>query len=156
MSLQTVEAPRPKKRRFPDKEEKKIPLSSRVGVDIIEIGRFKGVWKRRGPKFLDRIFSKPEQDYCLSKTHPAPHLAARFAAKEALLKAVGGEIRGLFRWVEITVRREKDGPPKIELSGKASAYFKKRGLKPTSLSLSHSRDYAVAVALVESGIRGSK
>lgn len=116
---------------------------------MIEIGRFREVWKRRGRRFLDRIFSKSEQDYCLAKSLPAPHLAARFAAKEALLKAVGGEVRGLFRWVDISVRRDKDGPPEIELKGQASAYFRKRGLKPSSLSLSHSRDYAVAVALVE-------
>jgi holo-[acyl-carrier protein] synthase len=119
-----------------------------VGVDIIEIQRLKAVWKSRGRRFLDRIFTQAEKDYCLSKKDPAPHLAARFAAKEALLKAVGAEVRGLFKWPEISVSRRADEPPAIILAGRAAAYFKRHRLKPLSLSLSHSRDYAVAVALV--------
>lgn len=125
-------------------------------MDIIEIRRFQAVWKRRGEKFLRRLFAQSERSYCMAKTYPAPHLAARFAAKEALLKAVGGEVRGLFKWVEVRIHRGPEGPPEIKLFGRAAAYFKKKSLKPVSLSLSHSRDYAVAVALVEQKKKKSK
>lgn len=122
-----------------------------LGTDIIEIDRIKSACLRGKQRFLDRLFSVTEQEYCNRMSNPFPHFAVRFAAKEALLKAAGSDVRGLFKWVELCVDREDSGAPRYALTGKAKAYFLENGLKTLSLSLSHSREYALAVALVEKG-----
>lgn len=107
-----------------------------LGVDLVEIVRVKFL-ARRNPKFLARVFSAHEIAYCKAKKNPWPHFAVRFAAKEAVYKALG---RAQVPLTAISVNRGKDGRPSVKIKGKSV-----RGLK---LSLSHGRDHAVAFAVL--------
>ena len=111
-----------------------------TGVDIIEIWRIKGVLERWGQRFLDRIYTEGEIAYCRGR---AQNLAARFAAKEAAMKSLGTGVRGV-GWRDIEVVRGPGGAPSIKLHGRAFLRAKKLGVRELSLSLSHSREYAVA------------
>ena len=111
-----------------------------TGVDIIEIGRIQGVLERWGQRFLHRIYTEEEIAYCRGR---AQNLAARFAAKEATMKALGTGVRGV-SWKDIEVVRAKSGAPSIILHGRASLRAEKLGVTELALSISHSREYAVA------------
>ena len=111
-----------------------------TGVDIIEIWRIKGVLERWGQRFLNRIYTEGEIAYCRGR---AQNLAARFAAKEAAMKSLGTGVRGV-GWRDIEVVRGPGGAPSIKLHGRAFLRAQKLGVKELSLSLSHSREYAVA------------
>lgn len=114
-----------------------------TGVDIIEIERVHSVIKRFGPRFLNRIYTPKE----LSEVGSSPaSLAARFAAKEAVAKAIGTGI-GEVAWVEIEILRTAGNQPELKLHGAAAMLAKARGLNTWSLSLSHSQSHAVAVAV---------
>ena len=117
-----------------------------TGVDIIEIERVARVVSRWGQRFLDRIFTEGEQAYCAGR---APNLAARFAAKEATMKALGTGVRGV-GWKDIEVVRQKSGAPSIRLHDRALARYEALGIGDLSLSISHSRDYAVAMVVGQS------
>jgi holo-[acyl-carrier protein] synthase len=115
----------------------------RIGVDLIEIDRVRRALERY-PNFRDRCFTKDEQAYCDSRPNPAQHYAARFAAKEAVGKALGSGV--LFTWREVEIRgRPKPG---VELSGRTRAWAKRVGAGHIDLSMSHSRGMAAAVCLV--------
>jgi holo-[acyl-carrier protein] synthase len=116
------------------------------GVDIIEISRIKAAVERYGGRFLNRIYTDREQAYCRGR---APQLASRFAAKEAVMKALGTGARGV-RWRDIEVIRPRGLAPTIELHGNARARAEQMGIQGLSLALSHSRDYAVAFVVAES------
>ena len=107
-----------------------------LGCDLVEIGRIKALAKRN-PKFLPRVFSASEIAYCKSKKNPWPHFAVRFAAKEAVYKALG---KAEVPLTAISVKRGPDGRPSVKINGKAV-----RGLK---LSLSHGREHAIAFAIL--------
>ncbi|MDA1035763.1 MAG: holo-ACP synthase [Chloroflexi bacterium] len=111
-----------------------------VGVDIIEIGRIAETIKRFGDRFLQRIYTPGEIAYCRGR---APQLAARFAAKEAVMKALGTGTRGV-GWREVEVTRKRTGEPGIELHGRAAARAEHLGIDRIAISISHSREYAVA------------
>jgi holo-[acyl-carrier protein] synthase len=111
-----------------------------VGVDILELWRLKGVLERWGPSFLDRIYTPDEQAYCRGRI---PQLAARFAAKEAVMKALGTGTRGV-GWRDIEVTRKRGQAPQIALHDRALARAARIGMTQVAISLSHSRDYAVA------------
>ena len=117
-----------------------------TGVDIVEIGRVQQVLERWGQRFLDRIFTEGEQAYCAGR---APNLAARFAAKEATMKALGTGVRGV-SWKDIEVVRQESGAPSLRLTGRALQRFQSLGLSHLALSLSHSRDNAVAMVVGQS------
>ena len=117
-----------------------------AGVDIIEISRVKRVYERYGDRFLRRIYTEREAAYCRGR---APQLASRFAAKEATMKALGTGVRGV-RWRDIEVVRGRGQAPRIELHGTAQARADRLGLSDIALSLSHSRDFAVASVVGES------
>ena len=117
-----------------------------IGVDIIEIDRIENSLKRFGASFLQRIFTTGEREYCLSKGDPAPHLAARFAAKEACVKAMGTGFSG-FGFQELEVLVEESGRPRLLLRERARSRQLQLGISDFLLSLSHSRDYAVAQVL---------
>ena len=119
-------------------------MLSSVGIDIIEIGRIREAMGRR-PGLAARLFTARERAYCESKSDPAPHYAARFAAKEATAKALGRWLR----WQEVEVTRDPDGRPGIALTGEAAQLAQVSQGGRLLVSLSHSRDYAVAcVALL--------
>ena len=111
-----------------------------TGVDIIEIERIGRVLERWGQRFLNRVYTAEEISYCRGR---AQNLAARFAAKEATMKALGTGLRGV-GWKDIAVVRNQGGAPSIYLRGRALLRAEKLGVKELALSLSHSRDYAVA------------
>ena len=120
-----------------------------LGIDLIRIDRVRKTLERFGNRFLKRIFTEGEIAYCLKKADPSPSLAARFAAKEAAMKALGtGVSRGVyFRHVEVT--RTPDGPPCIlfhEGAGRRAATI---GVIHSSLSLTHDAGVAAAVVVLE-------
>lgn len=116
-----------------------------VGIDIIEIDRIAQTLKRFGHRFLRRIYTEEEIAYCRGR---APQLASRFAAKEAMMKALGTGIRGV-GWRDIEVVRARGGAPSLRLHGRAAQVAERQGVVHSALSLSHSREYAVASVLVE-------
>ena len=117
-----------------------------TGVDIIEIHRVAEVAKRYGRRFFNRIYTEGEQAYCRGR---APQLASRFAAKEAVMKALGTGVRGV-RWRDVEVVRHRGQAPTIKLHGTALARAQKIGVDHLALSLSHSKEYAVASVVGES------
>lgn len=116
-----------------------------TGVDLIEISRIAGVLERYGSRFLRRVYTPGEIDYCRGRP---PNLAARFAAKEAAMKALGTGIRGV-AWKDIEVLRHESGAPSLQLHGRAQARADRLGVRQLSLSISHSRDYAVAFVVAQ-------
>ncbi len=111
-----------------------------VGVDIIEIARIQQAVDGWGERFLHRIYTGPELR--LSRNKP-PRLAVRFAGKEAVMKALGTGIKGV-SWREIEILAEPSGKPVVHLSGKARDKAESLGLDSFAISLSHSREYAIA------------
>ena len=116
-----------------------------TGVDIIEISRVRRVLDKYGDRFLGRIYTPGEIGYCRGR---APNLAARFAAKEATMKALGTGVRGV-GWKDIEVVRHESGAPSVKLHGRAQARAERLGVLEISLSLSHSQEYAVAFVVVQ-------
>jgi len=114
-----------------------------VGVDVIEIGRVQNSLERFGQRFLDRVYTPAEQAYCRGR---APQLAGRFAAKEAVSKALGTGIRRI-HWRNIEVLPNRAGAPKVTLYGPARQRFEGLGMRGIEVSISHSRDNAVAIAI---------
>jgi holo-[acyl-carrier protein] synthase len=116
-----------------------------TGVDIIEISRVRRVLERYGQRFLERVYTSGEINYCWGR---APNLAARFAAKEATMKALGTGVRGV-GWQDIEVVRQESGAPSIRLHARAKACAQRLGVREISLSLSHSQEYAVAFVVIQ-------
>jgi len=121
-----------------------------VGVDIIEIERIRQVFQRHGERFLRRVYTEREIAYCRGRV---PELAARFAAKEAVSKALGTGIvgRGGIFWREVEVLPNARGKPLVHLHGRAQDRAESLGLKEFAISLSHCQEYAVAFVVA---IRG--
>jgi holo-[acyl-carrier protein] synthase len=117
----------------------------RTGVDIVEIERIGEAVERWGDRFFNRIFTQGELDYSRGRW---PQLAGRFAAKEAVMKALGTGVRGV-SWREIEVVRESGQAPTVVLHGRAKARAEFLTLGEIAISISHSRDYAVVVAVGE-------
>ncbi len=120
-----------------------------LGTDLIEIDRIDDSIRRFGNRFLNRVFTPEEIAFCLRKRSSAESFAARFAAKEAGAKALGTGISRGIAWREIEVRRRAGEAPTLHWSGRAAERAAKMGVRRTSLSLSHSRQAAIAVVLVE-------
>lgn len=118
----------------------------RTGIDIIEIERVGLVFSRYGDRFLKRIFTQEEQDYCRGRPQ---QLAARFAAKEAVMKLLGTGVKGV-SWRDIEVTRCPGSPPQIQLYGSAKARSLYLGISHIAISLSHSNAYAVASVVADS------
>lgn len=116
-----------------------------IGTDIIEISRIRNSIARHGSHFLNKIYTQAEQEYCLAYNDAAPHFAARFAAKEAISKAIGTGIRDQVSWLEIEVRNQKNGQPHPILSKELDAFLQHPRFL---LSISHCREYAVATAIL--------
>lgn len=113
------------------------------GVDIIEVKRIRSSIRKWGRAFLDKIYTKRELDYCKSKGAPEQHLAARFAAKEAVYKAFGGDGKTPIAWTDVEILNEKNGKPKVILRGNAKKLKQSRGITNVEVSLSHTKNYAV-------------
>ena len=120
-----------------------------IGIDIIEVHRIKASHERFGDRFLNRVLRPDEIQYCLSHREPAPFLAARFAAKEAVSKAFGTGIGAQLSWQDMEVRRKPSGEPFVVLHGAGQRLMESRGGKALLLSLSHTENYAAAIATLE-------
>lgn len=121
-----------------------------TGIDIIEVARIRSSHEKFGERFLQRILKPSEISYCLQHKDPGPFLAARFAAKEAISKAFGTGIGAELAWQDIEIQKKTSGEPIVVLHDKAVLLLERRGGRAVHLSLSHTRDYAAAVAILES------
>lgn len=126
-----------------------IEMIKGLGVDTIELERIERVYREYNPRFIDRVYSDNEKEYALRFKDPVPRLAARFAAKEACMKALGTGWNFGVRWRDISVVNNRMGKPDLVLSGKAKDFFEKTGATHIHLSLTHSRKYATAVVIFE-------
>ena len=122
-------------------------MTGAVGVDLIEVDRVAQAVARYGDRFLARVFTEAELAYCGRR---APELAARFAAKEAAAKALGTGI-GAVGWREIEVVRAASGQPTLALHGTARDLARSRGLGHALISISHTREHAIAFVVWERG-----
>jgi holo-[acyl-carrier protein] synthase len=120
-----------------------------IGVDIIEVTRIRGSYEKFGERFINRVLRPDEIRYCLSHRDPAPFLAARFAAKEAISKAFGTGIGRHLGWQDIEVARKESGEPYVILHDQGVALLAERGAHRVHLTLSHTNQHAVAVAILE-------
>lgn len=120
-----------------------------VGIDIIEVERIRGAYTKFGHRFLNRILRPEEIRYCLQHANSAPAVAGRFAAKEAVAKALRVRIGRKIGWHDIQIVHSPHGAPAIVLHGKGLALSESCGTKNVHLSLSHTQNYAAAVAIIE-------
>jgi holo-[acyl-carrier protein] synthase len=118
-----------------------------IGLDLTEIGRIRELLVKHGERFKERTFTATESAYCDSHTDPAPHYAARFAAKEAVAKALGTGFAQGVGWLDIEVQRTESGQPGVCLHGGAAERAKQLGIDLWMLTLTHSRDTAAASAI---------
>lgn len=119
-----------------------------MGIDIVDVARIESALSRFGERFLNRVFNEAEVFYCQSMKKPAVHLAARFAAKEAVSKAFGTGIGAEMGWRDIEVVRNDRGEPLIVMHGNGERTADARGATKVLVSLSHTDLYAAANALV--------
>jgi holo-[acyl-carrier protein] synthase len=120
-----------------------------TGVDIAEVGRIKVAVDRFGERFLKRVFTPAEVRYCMGKHNAAERLAARFAAKEAGMKAIGTGLRHGVTWQDVEVLRMPGQRPVLKFHGKAAEFAARLGCKRTHLSLSHTKEQAIAYVILE-------
>lgn len=121
-----------------------------LGIDLVDIARFERTLQRRGDAFRRKLFTAAEQAWCDRRSSPAASYAARFAAKEAVLKALGTGWSGGIRWTDVEVVRGAKGAVSVKLWGKAAAVAKKKGAATIHLSLTHTDATAGAVAVAAS------
>lgn len=121
------------------------------GIDLVEVPRIALAVDRHGERFLNKIYTLAEQAYCLRKRMSTESLAARFAAKEAGAKALGTGISRGVNWLEIEVVREPGGRPTVRFHGRAAQIAAGMGVVRTALSLTHTRDMAMASVVLENG-----
>ena len=121
-----------------------------VGIDIVEVERIHASQEKFGERFLNRILHPNEIRYCLSYKAPAPFLAVRFAAKEAISKAFGTGIGAELGWHDMEIGRRESGEPFVILHGGGQTLLQARGARHVLISLSHTQTYAAAVAILES------
>lgn len=120
-----------------------------IGIDIIEIKRFERALERWGHRLHVRVFTPQESSVCLAKAHPGRHLALRFAAKEAFLKALGiGMFQGV-AWNEIEISNDPLGRPHMKVKGAAKKICQEKGIQEIFVSISHEDEYGVAHVLLE-------
>jgi holo-[acyl-carrier protein] synthase len=117
-----------------------------IGTDIVECSRISQMMEKHGAVFLQRVFTSGEIDYCSDKKMAYQHFAGRWAAKEAVLKTLGtGWAQGV-QWTDVEVVRQPTGVPTIELRGRALEVANELGICRVLISISHTKEYAVAFA----------
>ena len=120
-----------------------------IGIDIIEVARIEASHEKFGERFLNRILHPNEISYCLSYKTPGPYLAVRFAAKEAISKAFGTGIGAQLSWHDMEIGRKESGEPFVILHEGGRTLLEARGGRIVLVSLSHTQNYATAVAILE-------
>jgi holo-[acyl-carrier protein] synthase len=126
------------------------PMIVGTGIDIAEVPRIRHSIERFGDRFLKRIFTEGEIRYCDSKANRVERYAARFAAKEAAMKALGTGWNHGVRWRDCEVTRLPGGRPTIQFHGRAAEFAAKLGVRNASVSLSHTKEQAIAQVILES------
>ena len=119
------------------------------GVDILEVERMRKAMGRWGDRLLKRVFTDKEIDYSKKRMDFAQHLAARFCAKEALIKATGGGWEKEMRWTDVEILNDRNGRPEVRTYGPVKRLLSKARVSKVMVSMSHTRDYAVASAILE-------
>ena len=117
-----------------------------IGIDIVELGRFK---KRLSPELIQELFLPDEIAYCTTQRRNEENFAARFGAKEAVFKALGAGLEQGLRWHDVEVVKEGSGAVHLQLAGRAAELAAEKSVTNTHLSLSHSRDNAIAMVVLE-------
>ena len=120
------------------------------GIDLVEISRIEQMLADHAGHFLDRCFTPAEQSYCLAHKSPAQHLAGRFAAKEAILKALGTGWRGQIAWTDMEILGDGAGKPCLALSGECARLAAAQQISRWHISISHAGNHAIASAIAES------
>jgi len=121
-----------------------------TGIDIVEIARFRKILSSETrDRFLKRVFTCEERRFCLRHRDPAPHFAARFAAKEAVFKALGTGCAGGMTFPDVEVYRQEQTAPAIRLYGETSRLSATKGVRQIHLSLTHTENWAAATAILE-------
>ncbi|MBI5050980.1 MAG: holo-ACP synthase [Nitrospirae bacterium] len=118
-----------------------------IGIDLIKIERMREATDKWGRKFLEKVFTENEIAYCYQKKEPYISLAVRFAAKEALIKAIGSEIA--VPLTDIEILNYENGKPSIKAKNKLKDFFKKKKIKNCHLSLSHEKEFGIACVVLE-------
>jgi holo-[acyl-carrier protein] synthase len=127
-----------------------------VGTDIVAVSRIAALIRDRGAVFLERWFTPVEIEYCTAKAVPSRHFAARFAAKEAVVKALPLAWEGPLPWRSVEIVNEAGGRPVVRLSGRVLAAAQRAGVDAVRISMSHCDEYATAIAMVTlASVRGS-
>jgi holo-[acyl-carrier protein] synthase len=119
-----------------------------IGLDLVKIDRVRAVADRWKARFLDRLYTPAERRYCMARPSPYASLAGRFAAKEAVLKALGTGWTDGIRWRDIQVLNDRSGRPRATVSGRVKTLMKRAGVTDIHVSLSHDTDYAIAEAVL--------
>jgi len=117
------------------------------GIDIVECDRMRDITDRYGDRFLHRVFTDKELQYCMPRKRKWEHLAGRFAAKEAILKVLGTGWRDKIAWTDMEIVNLPGGQPQVTLTGESKEICKKLGITKILLSISHTENYAVASAI---------
>jgi holo-[acyl-carrier protein] synthase len=120
-----------------------------IGIDLVENDRLEKIIEKWGSKFLNRVFSAGEIQYCGKHAQSSIHYGARFAAKESFLKALGIGLGGGVKLSDIEVVNDKDGKPALKLYGNAKDQIKKRKITKIHLSLTHTKKYATTIVILE-------
>ena len=120
-----------------------------IGMDLVKVKRIEEALKRWGERFQDKVFTSGEVHYCLQKKNPSPNFAARFAAKEAFVKALGIGIRRGVHWRDVEVQRDPLGKPVLKLYGRAVEICQQEKIGGLFLSLTHDGDYSGAIVVLE-------
>ncbi len=122
-----------------------------IGTDLAEVQRIRSSIERYGERFLNRIYTETERAYASSKANAAERYAARFAAKEAGMKALGTGWRRGVKWKDFEVVNERSGQPRLRLYGAAGEIAGQMGVKRISVSLTHTAETAFAIVILEDG-----
>jgi len=122
-----------------------------IGIDVVEVERVESSMAEFGERFASRVFTEAERAYCDSQKRPAIHYAARFAAKEAVAKALGTGIGKDLSWLDMEIRRRESGEPEVFLSGDGAKFAKDNNLGQIKISLTHAQHYAAANAVALTG-----
>jgi len=120
-----------------------------IGIDLVMVKRIEEALQRWGERFQRKVFTAYEIDYCSQKRNPSPHFAARFAAKEAFVKALGLGMRRGVHWKDVEVQRGPLGKPLLKLSGRAWEICQRDKIEGLFLSLTHDYEYSSAMVVLE-------
>ena len=120
-----------------------------IGVDIVSIPRIERMLDRWGSFFTRRVYTPAEITFCENRSNPGQHFALRWAAKEAMVKALGLGLRGGIKWTDIEVVNDPFGRPSLKVHNQAKGFLADRNIKTAFVSISHEKDYGIAQVVLE-------